>query len=249
MERKARVNFKFKPYRIVPLARIVLCKIYVAHVNDEPRQSLTVEDIARLFSIPMSQNLLKTAVEHLRGNSYNDPKLVTRHSAAKDKPKNHASSITEAGIVLVERSLRRRDSDLTYFMQHGDEALDDIAGLNSIFMTDAERLDSDPWIPLPIDRESSDYKETVEEIEKAIETIRQDNGYAANEPEERNSILETLETGVRWLKERLPTKAQMTSLLATPLRWVATKFPDTIIGEAAKRAAQKLLDYISGLLF
>lgn len=240
------VELKYTPYRLVPLSRIILCKLYFAHVNDDSREQFSVEDIRQMFSVPVSANMVRSAADYLRGEPYRETNYVTRHTP-KAGTKQYSYKITERGIMHVEQEFRRRDSDLSYFRQHGDDALDDVAGIDSIFMTDEERAIADPWIPLPIDREETSYAETVQELETAIEAIRGDNGYAAKEPAERNAILETLDAGLAWLKEKLPTRSQIMSLLIKPLSWVAARFPESVMGEASKRAAQKLLDYLSNL--
>jgi hypothetical protein len=241
------MNFKYTPYRIVPLSRLILFKLYINHINSEKKNRFSVEEICSLFSIPISPNLAKSALNLLRGETYNARShYITRHSS--EKAGGHLYQITNDGILLVERALRNKQSDISYFMRQGDSAIDEIAGLDSIFMTADEALESDPWIPLRIDRDDPVFVETLAEVEAALDVIRGDNGYAANEPDERQGILGTLETGLDWLKNRTPTFAQIRSWLIVPLEWLATKFAGAIIGEAAKKAAQKLVDYLSQLV-
>lgn len=171
--------------------------------------------------------------------------MVSRHS---DRAVNgHKYKLTEEGILLVERALRKRDSDLAYFAKNGDAALDEIAGLDSIWITPDERVDSDQWSPLAIDRDDPEFVATLKAVEAALEAIRGDNGYAANEPNERAGIVATLEEGVQWLKERAPTKAQVQNLVIAPLRWIAVKFAQSVTGQAANAAAQKLWQWLSDI--
>jgi hypothetical protein len=55
------------------------------------------------------------------------------------------------------------------------------------------------WEPLPIDRETPEYEEAVEATEEAAQVVEQDNGYPANEPEERNQIVDSLKVGLQWI--------------------------------------------------
>jgi hypothetical protein len=53
---------------------------------------------------------------------------------------------------------------------------------------------------------------------------------------------------VRWLKEKSPSKATIEALILAPLRWSTGVFANNIVGEAAKRAAQKVMDWIASSL-
>jgi hypothetical protein len=233
---------KKKPYRVVPLARLVLFKLYVAHVNDEPKSQFNVDEIASLFDVPISKNLIRSATDFLKGRAYGEPALISR---TKNKStEEYEFKIAQEGIFLVEKELRRKDSDIAYFAEHGDAVIDDIAGIDAIFMSHAEMLETETWVPLEIDREDPQYKAAVTDVEAALEVIRGDNGFAVEFPDERAGILSTLEDGLRWLKANTPTRSQVMSSLVAPLRWVASKFSGVIIGEVAKKAAQSLLDYL-----
>lgn len=103
------------------------------------------------------------------------------------------------------------------------------------------------WEPLKIDRAAPEYKETVSTLEDAITTIRGDNGYAQSEPEERNAIIASLEHGIEIIKNECPTRAQLASLVLSPLRYLAKKFVDTAIGIAAKVAVNAVLTWLGML--
>lgn len=239
------MEFKYKPYRVVPLGRIIVCKLYHAHVNDHVKSEYTPAEIAGLFSVPMSRNLVGSALEVLRGRTYSRDGLVTRHRGANSD--EYRYKISEAGILMVERHLRNKNTDIAHYFERGDDALDDIAGLNAIFMTSQEAWEVDPWTPLEIDRSDPAYVDTVNAVEQAIETIRGDNGFASTHPDQRNAILASLEDGLKWFKERTPSRAQIYSMLIAPLQWLSTNFSKVLLGEAAKKAAQLLVDYIHSL--
>lgn len=148
----------------------------------------------------------------------------------------------------IERQLRHSDTVAAYLHGHPDASLDLIAGLDGIFLTDEERADLDAWAPLQIDRDSPDYRETLEAVEEAYETIRADNGLAASHPEQRSGILASIADGIEALKKKAPSAQQLKALIVTPLRWVSVTFSNTLIGEAAKKAAERLVQLITSLL-
>ena len=63
------MQLKLKPYRLVPLSRIILARLYIQHVNDDPKDKYSAEDVAALFSIPISLNLIRSALEKLESDS------------------------------------------------------------------------------------------------------------------------------------------------------------------------------------
>jgi hypothetical protein len=233
---------KTKPYRLIPLSRIILAKLYEQHVNDEPKDRFSVDDVTKLFSVPVSKNLVASALARLYEDSKYSEKLVIRRGSKTSAEQGYV--IGDYGIQVVEKALLQKVSDIAYFMANGDEVIDEIAGLDGHFFTPGERFDKDDWVPLPIDREATEYLEAVESLEAAIETIRADNGFAAHYPEEREEILSSLNEGLEWLRNKVPTRAQIKSALIAPLNWVAVTFGDAVTGEIAKKAAQKLVDLI-----
>ncbi len=240
-------KLKNTPYRLVPLSRVVLLKLYLAHINDDPRPALSASEVVELFPTKVSSNLVRSALELLRGSAYDSakPSLVARVGA----PEAHKYKLNERGIFFVEEGLRQKESDLNYFLsqENEEEALDHVAGVDAIFWTPTESIETQAWVPLELDRTSVTYTETVAEVEKAVEVIRGDNGFATAYPSERAGILASLEEGLTWLKDRIPTRAQIVALLVNPFRWIATTFASGVIGEAAKKAGQRLVDFLAAL--
>ena len=144
--------------------------------------------------------------------------------------------------------MRVKNSDIAYYFEYGDSVLEEIAGVDSTFMTRDDALENDPWTPLEIDRSDPRYLKAVTDTEAAIEAIRADNGFSATYPEQRAGILSLLEDGLVWLRDRAPSRAQIYSLLVSPLQWLSTTFSKAILGEAAKKAAQSLVDLVRSLL-
>ncbi len=107
----------------------------------------------------------------------------------------------------------------------------------------------DVWEPLPIDRSNPEYSAAVDAVEQAVKVIEGDNGYAATHPDERNHIVWCLKEGLAAVKERLPSYAQVRSMIVAPLRFLAKKFAETVMGESAKLALAKVGEWLAGLGF
>jgi len=238
---------KQKPYRLIPLSRIILARLYVQHVNDDPKDRYSPQEVAALFSIPISLNLIRSALEKLHRDSNLHAPLVLRKGNTKTG--NLGYAIGAYGMEVVEKAILKKDSDVAHYIANGDAVIDEIASLDANFFTAQERMDTDEWAPLEIDRTDPAYLEALSSVEEAIETIRQDNGFAATRPREREGILRVLQEGLIWLKEKVPTQSILQTTLVSPLRWVSSVFGNAIVGEAAKKAAQKLLDFLSTFYF
>jgi hypothetical protein len=106
----------------------------------------------------------------------------------------------------------------------------------------------DEWAPLPIERSAPEYEHAVSALEEAVETVRGDNGYAANAPEEHGQVLASLSTGLEWIKTKLPSRAQVRSLIVDTLNFLQQKFSGAVIGEVASRAAKAVVDWLKSLV-
>ncbi|RDI59187.1 hypothetical protein [Microvirga subterranea] len=237
-----KMNSNRKPYRLVPLSECILYKLYQAHVNDDDKSRYSLSDICEMFIENVSRNLVLTALDFLVGDTYDRGKPVKKFG----KTGNHTYSITTYGILQVERSLNRRDSVAAYLYNRPDAFLDEIAGFEGIFYTPEERQDVESWSPLQIDYESPDFKETLKVLEESYEVIRSDNGFAAQYPAQREGILNSLDEGISWLKSKRPSPQLVSYLLINPLQWIASAFGKSALGEAGKRAAEKLIHFLSG---
>jgi hypothetical protein len=241
------MHLKQKPYRLIPLSRIILARLYVQHVNDDPKDRYTAEEVAAFFAIPISLNLIRSALEKLHSDSTYNSHLVLRKGTKKTG--NLGYVIGPYGMEVVEKAILKKNTDIAHYIANGDVVIDEIASLDANFFTAQERMDSDEWTPLEIDRTDAAYLEAVNSVEEAIEAIRQDNGFAVTRPQEREGILETLQEGLVWLKERIPTQSILQTMLISPLRWVYSIFGNAFVGEAAKKAAQKMVDFLSTFYF
>ncbi|HKS88395.1 MAG TPA: hypothetical protein VJR70_03055, partial [Stellaceae bacterium] len=78
--------------------------------------------------------------------------------------------------------------------------------------------------------------------------IEGDNGFAATFPNEREGILSSLKAGADWIKNRCPNREQIFSLIISPLQWISGNFSKALIGEAAKKAAEAVVNFLHSLL-
>jgi hypothetical protein len=124
-----------------------------------------------------------------------------------------------------------------------------VAGLNGIFWTKQELLADEDWRPLRYPKDSEECLDAITAAEEALRAAEGSNELAAQHPEEREGILAALREGVGWLRDKIPSRAIIQSALLEPLRWLATNLANSVAGEAAKRAAQKILDWMSSILF
>lgn len=102
------------------------------------------------------------------------------------------------------------------------------------------------WEPLPLERSGSGYEDAVAKTEAAYAEILGNNGYADSEPEEREYVAWTLSEGIKHIKDGLPNRDQVVSMLIRPLSYLGEKFAGASIGEAAKVAAKALWTWITG---
>ncbi|MEJ2121984.1 MAG: hypothetical protein P8Z76_15015, partial [Alphaproteobacteria bacterium] len=106
--------------------------------------------------------------------------------------------------------------------------------------------DDDEWEPIPLERSGVAFEQAIEEVETAVGVIEGDNGYAANEPEERAQVLWSLKSGLDALRNGLPDRSQVIDLVVKPLKYLAKKFGDAAIGATAKSAATAVIKWLFG---
>ena len=219
------------------LKDVVLYKLYLETVSGESSW-FGHGDIGKLYDGSASKGYVIKCLDALAGNS-----LVEASAGGY--------SITEGGILYVEKHLEDRESVVFNYGNHGDPWLekqsvgprdeDEPANSSNI------NLRHDEWEPLPIDRESPDYEEAIGTLDEAIGVVAGNNGYAESDPDERNNIVMSLRQGQTAITERQPSKAQITALVLQPLNFLARKFSESAIGEIAKVAAVKIIAWLASL--
>lgn len=232
--------FQNVPYRLIPLARCVLTKLYVQHVNDSDTEAFSVDEIKSIFSVPVSRNLISSALDELYGPKYSDKALVHRSGTKRSERRYR---ITSAGIQFVEKSLRNSASDIAYFLAQGDTSLDEIAGMDGLFWTDEERAEKSGWTEIELE-EGKELEEVIEGLNLTIDEIEKNNEFEAKDPEQKRGILASLRIGLASLKSLKVSKNQINGIIVQPLRWIATNFTSTVMAELAKTTAQKVVKLV-----
>lgn len=185
-----------------------------------------------------------SALDLLREFDGDGLRLLARHGTKE----NYEFSITRDGILNIEQAINRGNSIAAFLLEEPHADINDIAGFGGLFYSFDEREDINGWIPLPIDRDTEDYRSTIETLESSLEVIRGDNGFAEEFPEQRKGILEALRDGLDWLKAKTPSANALKRLIIDPMKWIATKFGNSLLGNAGKIAAEKLIKYLVSLV-
>lgn len=233
--------FQNKPYRLIPLARCVLGKLYVEHVNDNDSELFSAEEVKNLFSIPVSRNLLSSALEELYVAKNSNETLVVRSGARKAEWKYRISS---RGIQTVEKALQNSGSDIAYFLANGDAALEDVAGMEGKFWTAEDLVDLNAWTQIQLE-EDEDFQKAISSLNKTLESINKNNEFESKYPDEKRGLLDALNSGISVLKSKKVTRSQIDGLIIKPLKWIATTFANTALGEIAKETAKFIVKWIS----
>lgn len=186
-----------------------------------------------IFNWYVSQNIFVSI-----GNKYSESIFV--YDAVKDKNVGFASIFKgQFGQIL---NATNGDYAKKWRLEALTNSLNDIEFVNE--RAHDENNDHETWRPLPIEREEPEYLEALKAVEDAIRVIESDNGYSANEPEERDAILTSLQGGTEALKNGAPTLKYLKDTLESGFRYLAKKFTDSAIGVAAKKAFEALLLFI-----
>jgi hypothetical protein len=123
--------------------------------------------------------------------------------------------------------------------------------LNEVFgelLVREEDFDSqaDEWQPLPLDREGDpSLQAAIEGVDNAIAEIRADNGYAANQPEERNFVLEALSAASHKLKNaQTVCVPYLRQNVIQPLGLVLKRFEGAALAVTAQAAREAVIEFI-----
>lgn len=101
------------------------------------------------------------------------------------------------------------------------------------------------WKPLPLDRDNPSLKEAIKNLEKLVEEVRKDNGYAATLPQERNFVLNDLSQGLATLKEDKETSATfIRDKIIANLKRIAVRFKAGAKHVLAKAIVDGLSEYV-----
>jgi hypothetical protein len=105
--------------------------------------------------------------------------------------------------------------------------------------------DIDEWQPIPIERELEVVEQLTRKLNEAIESIRSDNGYTANQPEERQFVLD----GLRAVSKRIKEDTQISVMYVreyalVPLGLVIDRFGKAATGMFAEAARKAIVEWL-----
>jgi hypothetical protein len=124
-----------------------------------------------------------------------------------------------------------------------------VSALRKILNTPADQREpkapTGEWEPIPLDRNSANLQKATEALDRAIEVVRADNGYAANEPEEQRFVLDKLRAVRKRLKEDAHISwMYLNEFALKPLLTVVDRFGKAATGIAAKEARDALVKWV-----
>jgi hypothetical protein len=101
------------------------------------------------------------------------------------------------------------------------------------------------WAPIPLDRADANLGNAIEAVDETIEQVEQNNGYAAEHPEERKFVLDNLRMLSDTLKNAATTSvAYVKNHGLNVLSKLQTRFGDALVGEVAKEAGKALWTWL-----
>lgn len=210
-----------KPLLRIDFARSeidVLAGLYW-HYTQDSSEALTVSELSEVSGV--APNIVRDILAELI-----DQSLVKRMNLYREGRSGSGYRLRREGAIAAEN----RPEFVAAFAEIGTR----IEGEDT----------AESWEPLPIDISSAQYKDAVESTEKAISEIEASNGYATSSPDERNTLISTLKSGLSSLKTGWISRPLFRATLLTPLGYIAKKFADTGLGEIAKRAVHFLLSLL-----
>jgi hypothetical protein len=103
----------------------------------------------------------------------------------------------------------------------------------------------DDWQPIPVERADALLDKVTSTLDDAIEAVRADNGYAANHPEERQLVLDSLKA----LRSRLTEDVQISWMYVRefglkPLGMLIERLGKSSVGLAASAAREAIVDWL-----
>lgn len=216
-----------RPIPIEEAKRLVLGRIYHAFINDLAEFPVQLDELIPIISVEVSKNMTRKIISQFVSDG-----LLERYQEETGGDFFH--DFTEKGLVLIDEELKDLGSPVR-------RVAHEISDIDS-----NEELDE--WKPLNIDRNDQKYSDAISAVENAITIIKNDNGYAATHPDERTAIVESIEFGIEKLKKGYLTLSGIRTLVLQPLQYIARKFSEAMIGEAAKAAVGAVVRWLTGLL-
>lgn len=214
----------------------VLVELLYGLANQE-LQNQTTEQLARVIGFSVNTLLVERSLSHLKFKEY----VSVSHNADRSIIR---VSLTNSGIQHVQEQEDESTSDIASYVA---KFYPGIASAHSAPTDNSSQIDV--WTPLPIDREKVDTQALIESFQAAYEEVRQSNGYAEEFPEERNSAIALMNTGLDWLKtEATIVSLQFDAYVLEPLKKVKSRFAKSAVDVAISKAIEKAIEWLSNNL-
>lgn len=111
--------------------------------------------------------------------------------------------------------------------------------------TKIDSLSENNWEPIPLSQEDQGLKSAITSLDKLIAEVRDSNGYAVSNPEERSYVLDGLQATSRTLKEAAATSLPYLKAYAfEPIAVVIKRFGKAAISVSASAAKEALTEFI-----
>ena len=173
--------------------------------------------------------------------------IKTKHAAARylfSADRYHRTLQNGSGSESIDTVLRYVEKlGMPWLHESIRGAFDELQGTPRGTMEDPADRD---WEPLPIDLSNSADAELIAALEQAADSIESDNGYAANEPLERNDVVIRLRGGIQFLKTTPAlTYSALQAYVLWPLERVTARFDaNTALGGAASFAWSVVVSWL-----
>jgi hypothetical protein len=126
-----------------------------------------------------------------------------------------------------------------------NEILSEISLTKSQDEQNAPTASDEDWSPIPLDRNDLKQTKAVEALEKIVEELRGDNGYAATNPEEKAYVQDKLLAVTKRLKDETQISWMYLSEFAfKPLGILIRRFGGAAVGIAATAAKESLVSWL-----
>ena len=107
-------NTEQKLFAIRSVSRLLVYRLYIAHINGDVERAFTLDEISALFGGQISKNTLRSAIELVRRND-SQKRYARFIQRGGTREAGYRYTVTEEGIEFIESQLRMRDGDIFYF--------------------------------------------------------------------------------------------------------------------------------------
>lgn len=224
---------------------VLLGELYCQFVNDEVDVDETIsliELLDRCRLVLEGRSTLSRNMSYFAAKSGQSDGLIEIHDE-EHGVRYMGIKITYKGLQTVKAALAIGEQPISDYCtrRQSFSFLDpQTAEMERVPSDASPESEEDLWAPLPVDRDSTDYKKALVSLEAARDEFRGENGFASQEPEKKAAVLAALDHGIDVFKSMVLTRATLESFLLQPLRFIAKTFGTASVAEAAKLAVAAL---------